>query len=90
MREVIIRVVCDACDEEVAEEVEGSSAITFTVRGEQRVLDLCDECLSGTFLQEARPVKKSKKKGGEFACAKCGKKYARETNRDKHQEGCTA
>lgn len=82
MREVIIRVVCDACDEKVAEEVEGSSAITFTVRGEQRVLDLCDECLGGTFLQKARPVKKSKKK--EFVC-ECGKAFGTQRGLTRHQ-----
>jgi ribosome-binding protein aMBF1 (putative translation factor) len=62
MRSISIVVTCDACGDEIEEEVEGASAIRFTVRGDEREMDLCDECLGGTFLQEARPVTNRKKR----------------------------
>jgi hypothetical protein len=82
--------MCDACGEEVEEENEGDSVLRFTVRGEEREMDICGECLGGTFLQEARPVnnRRRRKKATGFSCEKCGKDYVRERNRDKHQETC--
>jgi len=79
VRRVSITITCDACEEEIEEESEGSSAIMFTVRGEQRELDLCDDCLGQTFLQEARPVSNRKKRkkanGDEFPCDACDKTF---------------
>jgi hypothetical protein len=69
MREVILVVYCDVCDKGIQEETEGSNGVSFTVRGEQRELDMCNDCLGGSFLQEARPVvnrktqKRDKEKG---------------------------
>jgi hypothetical protein len=93
VRRVSIIVTCDCCRAEIAEEIEGSSAMTFTVRGEQREMDICDDCLGGTFLQEARPVtnrkkRKAKEEPVKFACEMCGREFVREGNRDKHQEDC--
>lgn len=88
MRRVSIVVTCDACQEEIEEETEGSSAVRFTVRGEEREMDLCDECLGDTFLQEARPVtnRKKRKKTDEkpFACH-CGKMFNTERGLSAHQ-----
>jgi len=81
VRRVSIIVTCDCCQAEIAEETEGSSAMTFTVRGEQREMDICDDCLGGTFLQEARPVnnrkkRKEKGKGGiVIPCDDCDKTF---------------
>lgn len=94
MRRVSIVISCDCCQSEVEEETEGSSAVVFTVRGEQREMDLCDECIGGSFLQEARPVTNRKKRKQEpekkagFACEMCQREFVREANRDNHQQNC--
>ena len=95
MRRLNIIDTCDCCQAEIAEETEGSSAVVFTVRGEQREMDICDECLGGSFLQEARPVNnrkkrkaKAKEEPAKFACSKCGREFVRRANRDKHQDEC--
>lgn len=87
MRRVSIIVICDACDEEIEEETEGNSAIRFTVRGEERELDLCDECIGGTFLQEARPVtnRRKRKKTDQFACDQCDKTFGTQRGLSRHQ-----
>jgi hypothetical protein len=87
VRRVSIVVTCDACDVEIQEETEGDSAVRFTVRGEEREMDLCGDCLHGTFLQEARPVtnrKKRKKASDEFACH-CGKTFGTARGLSAHQ-----
>jgi hypothetical protein len=87
MRRVSIVVTCDACDEEIEEEVEGDSAVRFTARTVEKEMDLCDDCLYGTFLQEARPVsnrKKRKKPTGEFTCH-CGKSFGTQRGLTAHQ-----
>ena len=83
MRRVSIVITCDCCQSEVTEETEGASAVVFTVRGEQREMDLCDECIGGSFLQEARPVTNRKKRKkekdtspDEFECDLCHKTFA--------------
>lgn len=81
MREVIVRVTCDYCGEETAEDTPTG---TFTVGNDVYEVDPCPSCLAD-LIGAMRKVKKT----GEFSCEKCGKKYARETSRDKHQEGCT-
>lgn len=86
MRTVIIVVTCDVCDNEIKEDAEGTSAIRFTVRGEQREMDICNECLGGSFLQEARPVKtrgKAKKSpdGSKFFCGIDGCEMSKDTSR---------
>lgn len=83
MRRVSIVVTCDMCSDEIDEEAEGASAVTFTVRGETREMDLCDECIGGSFLQEARPVT-NRKKRGEHVCH-CGKSYKTERGLSAHQ-----
>jgi len=78
VRRVSIVVTCDACQEDIQEETEGASTLSFTVRGEQREMDICDECLGGTFLQEARPVanrKKRKATAKDFPCGDCDKSF---------------
>lgn len=90
MRRVSIVVTCDACEERIEEETEGASAVRFTVRGEEREMDLCDECLGGTFLQESRPVtnrkkRKAKTKDGEFACDECSKTFGTQRGLTRHK-----
>jgi hypothetical protein len=87
MRSISIVVTCDACGDEIEEEVEGASAIRFTVRGDEREMDLCDECLGGTFLQEARPVmnRKKRKATGEFVCDQCGKTFGTQRGLSHHK-----
>lgn len=84
MRRVSIVVTCDSCMEEIEEETEGSAAVRFTVRGEERELDLCDLCLSGTFLQESRSVNNRKKKAKDFTCP-CGRAFATQRGLSRHQ-----
>lgn len=86
MRRVTIVVTCDACEEEIAEEVEGSSAVRFTMRGEEKEMDLCDECIGG-ILQEARPVvnrRKRKPQEKPFACF-CGKAFTTDRGLRSHK-----
>lgn len=89
MRRVVIVVTCDCCQDEIEEETEGASAIQFTVRGEEREMDICGECLGGSFLQEARPVKnrRKRKKADEktLACDDCGKSFSTQRGLSRHQ-----
>lgn len=85
MRRVSILVTCDSCEEEIQEETEGASAVIFTVRGEQREMDICDQCLGGTFLQEARPVTNRKKRKKEFTCDECSKTFGTQRGLSHHQ-----
>jgi len=77
VRRVSIVITCDACNEEVEEENEGDSVLRFTVRGEEREMDICGECLGGTFLQEARPVnnRRKRKQAKDFPCDGCDKAF---------------
>lgn len=86
MRRVNIVVTCDCCGSELTEDDEGSSTVRFIARGEERELDLCDDCLYGTFLQEARPVTNRRKRKPikeEFECDVCHKTF--ETQRGLRQ-----
>jgi hypothetical protein len=83
MREVIIAVRCDVCRESIEEQYEGANTVTFTVYGEERALEMCPDCIGGSFLQEARPVQKAK----EFTCADCGKAYTSQRGLSKHRSG---
>lgn len=86
MRSISIVVTCDACHDEVLEEVDGSSIVQFTARGVQSEMDLCDDCLYGTFLQEGRPSGNRKKRGvGEFDCPGCGKAFKTQRGLSHHQ-----
>lgn len=87
MRRVSIVVTCDVCESEITEETEGDSAVRFTARGVERELDICDDDLYGTFLQEGRSVtnrKKRAKTDKKFACH-CGKSYDTERGLTAHQ-----
>jgi hypothetical protein len=87
VRRVSIVAVCDACQDEIEEETEGDSTVRFTARGEEWELELCGECLGGTFLQEARPVsnrKKRKKPTEEFTCY-CGKMFGTQRGLTAHK-----
>ena len=81
MREVVIRVTCDWCGNEMVEEIPPA---TLTVGNDAYETDPCPSCLAD-IVSRMRKVKKT----GEFACEKCGKTYARAKSRDRHQEGCT-
>lgn len=83
MRSVSIRITCDCCEEAIEEETEGSSSVTITVRGVEREMDICDTCLHGTFLQEARAVAKTKKTK-DLSCY-CGKSFTTERGLKAHQ-----
>jgi hypothetical protein len=87
MRRVSIVVMCDACQEDIEEESEGDSVVRIIARGEEKELDLCNECLYGTFLQEARPVtnRKKRKKTKEFSCDECDKAFATERGLNHHR-----
>jgi hypothetical protein len=88
MRRVSITVVCDACEDEVEEETEGDSTMSFTRHGEQWEMDICDECFGGTFLQEARPTnnrRKRKDKTGEFSCDDCDKTFPTQRGLSQHR-----
>ena len=87
MRRVSIVVICDCCDAEISEEIEGSATVRFIVAGEERELELCDDCVHGTFLQEARPVSNRRKrqtKDKPFKCH-CGKSFGTERGLSAHQ-----
>lgn len=88
MRAVSIIVFCDACEQEIEEEAEGASTVLFTVRGEQREMELCDACIGGTFLQEARSVtnrtKRKSKDEKPFSCW-CGKSFGTVRGLSAHQ-----
>ena len=81
MREVIIRVTCDFCQEVYPDDE--MHAITLTTSNVTHEGDACPPCYAN-LVTVMRPVKKD----GEYACAKCGRAFAREANRDKHQDGC--
>lgn len=84
MREVVISVVCDACGQGFYETTEGYNSVVLTVRGERREIDLCDDCIHGSFLQEARPVNTTvRKTKGKFPCG-CGKSFDTERGRAAH------
>jgi hypothetical protein len=82
MREVVIRVHCDVCRTGFDEQTEGSNTVTFTVYGNPRELDMCDECIGGSFLQEARPV--TGKPDKPFGCH-CGKRFDSQRGLSAHQ-----
>lgn len=84
MREVKIVIACDSCGSGIREEAEGSNSVTFTVRGEQWELDLCDGCLAGALFQNARQVKNRRSRKGEFAC-ECGKSFTTQRGLSRHQ-----
>jgi hypothetical protein len=87
VRRVSIVVSCDACREDIEEENEGDSVVRFTVRGEEREMDLCGDCLGGTFLQEARPVtnRKKRKQTKAFACDTCDKAFGTQRGLSHHR-----
>jgi len=59
------------------------------VRGEEREMDICDDCLGKTFLQEARPVSNRKKRKKptteEFACDDCDKSFGTQRGLNRHR-----
>ena len=77
MRRVTIMISCDACDEDIREETEGDSRMSFTRHGEKWEMDICDECFGGTLLQEARPAPRAKRDTvGMSPCDDCDKTFA--------------
>lgn len=85
MRRVSIMVACDACQSEITEEEDGASTVRFTARGQEREIDLCDDCLYGTFLQEARSVTNRKNRAKEFTCDFCGKSFTTQRGLSHHK-----
>lgn len=81
MREVVIMVSCDACQQQFAETDEGSNLVSLTVYGTAREMDLCDECINGSFIQEARVAKKAK----PHVCH-CGKAFSTPRGLTGHQK----
>jgi len=63
--------------------------MTFSVRDERREIDICDECLGGSFLQEARPVmnrrKRKKATTDEFPCDDCDKSFGTQRGLSHHR-----
>jgi hypothetical protein len=88
MRSVVIIITCDVCDEGIKEDVEGDNSIRLIVRGEHQEIDVCNECMGGSFLQEARPVKsrgKPKKSNGTFPCDACDMTFSTNRGLKMHQ-----
>lgn len=89
MRRVSIVVRCDVCTEDIEEEEEGASVVRFIARGVEKEMDICDGCLYGTFLQEARPVtnrrKRKKTKDDQFPCDACEKTFGTQRGLTRHQ-----
>lgn len=89
MRSISIVINCDACGDEIAEETEGASTVTLIARGEERELELCDDCLYSTFLQEARPVTnrrtRKKTKDKPYFCEVCDKTFGTTRGLSAHQ-----
>lgn len=81
MREVVIRVHCDVCREEFVEDYEGQNTVVFTVQGDVREIDMCDDCIRGSFLQESRPHTPDK----EFDCPDCDKSFGTQRGLSHHQ-----
>lgn len=82
MREVIIQVECDVCRSLLEEPSEGHNLVHITFQGRELEMDMCDECVHGSFLQEARPV--SKKTSKTFLCAVCDKSFATQVGLKRH------
>lgn len=80
MREVLIHVHCDACAIEFVEDYEGQNTVTFNVLETVKEMDLCDDCLFGSFLQEARPVVPP----NDFHCEECEKSYGTQRGLSHH------
>lgn len=86
MRQVIVMVTCDLCKDKITEETEGANAIRLSMRGEEREMDVCDECLTGSFLQEARPVtNRKKRKAKKFPCDSCDSSFDTERGLNHHK-----
>ena len=92
MRRVSIVVTCDCCRDEIEEETEGDSTVRFTVRGEEREMEMCGECVGGSFLQEARPENNRKKRKkakdtspDEFECDDCDKTFGTQRGLNHHR-----
>jgi hypothetical protein len=81
MREVVIVVHCDVCRNSFEEDYEGQNTMVFTFQGEIREIDMCGECVSGSFLQEARPHTPDK----EFDCPDCDKSFGTQRGLSHHQ-----
>ena len=87
VRSINIVVTCDVCNEVIEEENEGDSAVQFTARGVKKEMDICDDDLYGTFLQEARPTsnRQKRKKQTEFTCGACGKSFETQRGMNQHK-----
>lgn len=83
MRRVEIIVTCDVCRGDIDEETEGSNKMQIIVGSETREMDICSVCLYGSFLQEARPVVKTKKK--DVPCPDCDKMFATPRGLSRHR-----
>lgn len=86
MREVVINIHCDVCGTQFVETDEGSNSVGLVIYGEQREMDVCDECIHGSFLQEARPVSKRRKKteASDFPCGVCEKRFLTQGGATRH------
>lgn len=85
VREVVISVHCDLCNQQFYETTEGSNSVGLTVYGEAKEMDVCDPCIHGSFLQEARHVDGRRGKAKTPHACHCGKSFASPRGLSAHQ-----
>lgn len=82
MREVVLKVRCDACGTDIEEQREGESNVTITRDGVSYEIDICHDDFYGTFLQEARPTKQVREK---TEVCHCGSAFATKRGLSRHK-----
>lgn len=82
MKELIIYATCDVCGgSELGEEAEQITTVEFIINGMHSELEMCIECINGSFFQEARPIKRKRKaeakaKATQYKCNSCDQTYS--------------
>lgn len=78
MRELVIRVVCDACDSNVAEDE--ATVVKTTIDGQPHEADFCVRC-SREWLVPFRPATPT-----EYVCQTCLKTFKTESGMRRHEK----